>query len=63
MEKDKYKKDREALRLYHEKLRQNKQVQLIEIGKDILSGQNATELLSDPKKYLAVRGKQEEIKL
>lgn len=57
MEKEKYKKDREALRLMHEKMRKNKQIQLLEIGKEVLNGENATTLLSDPKRYLALRGK------
>jgi hypothetical protein len=51
MDKEKYKKDREALRLMHEKLRKNKQIELIEIGKEALPGENATELMGDPKRY------------
>ena len=57
MEKEKYKKDREALRLMHEKLRKNKQIELIEIGKEALPGENATELMGDPKRYQALRAK------
>ena len=57
MEKEKYKKDREALRLMHERLRKNKQIELIEIGKEVLPGENPTELMSDPKRYMALRAK------
>ena len=57
MEKEKYKKDREALRLMHERLRKNKEIELVEIGKEVLPGENPTELMSDPKRYMALRAK------